>query len=137
MRKVCLFVLITIALSACAKKVIINEDINPNDCADKIFSWESGSVDGMEILILRDNDIHQINVAYNPAENCVYSFSHKIDKNENYEYFINKISGRGDIKLLEQPSEKNNYAVVMCIDDYLQAGTSDYKLELIRKKKQK
>lgn len=135
LKRILFFISFFCLFSGCSK-LIVKDPYSSTNKAMKIFQWESADVDGIEILVLKNMNLHQIPAAYYPAKQNSHIFYKKINRKESdYEYFIQKIHGRGEIKIIEQPNSKNDFSVVISVDDNTETGKAPYKFELYRREK--
>jgi hypothetical protein len=92
------------------------------------FRWR-GRVDGSDDIIIQGNHVRVEHVSAKPIQKQDYRFSAPLPMGE-VDLQLNVIKGRGEIRLLEQPSKRNQYTAVVRVDDQDNGGDSDYEFEL-------
>ena len=95
--------------------------------ADRI-SW-SGRVDQEAVISCQDKTCTAGADQGAPVADEHYKFSHALPRRE-VEVALEDQQGRGDIRLIEQPSESNHYTVRISIQDP-QAGAGEYSFALV------
>lgn len=84
-----------------------------------------GSVDGKVFLIFHENKVETERERGKKIEDMRYSYSNKIP-GSNFKVMLKKIEGRGNIKIVENPSYNNNYSVKVLVDDGPYRGRDIY-----------
>lgn len=92
------------------------------------FQWK-GRVDGTDEILIRGRSVRINHLAAKPIQRQEYRFSGRLPARD-VEVELSVIEGRGRVRLMEQPSERNDYTVVVRIEDD-RSGASDYELELV------
>ncbi len=92
------------------------------------FRWK-GRVDGADDIMIQGSKVRIEHVSANPIQNQDYRFSAPLPLGE-VDLQLQVIKGRGEIRLLEQPSRRNQYTAVVRVDDQDKGGDSDYEFEL-------
>jgi 4-amino-4-deoxy-L-arabinose transferase-like glycosyltransferase len=82
-----------------------------------ILSWECAQLDGIDKLKLKDNQLTLQHIEFNYPKEINYKVFTPIPKNENLRYRIIKEQGRGEVRIDEFPTEKNNFTLIIKIDD--------------------
>lgn len=91
------------------------------------MTWR-GSVDDVVELEIRGNYVREVTLSGKPVSGASASFETVLPARE-VTVQLNKKRGRGEIEILEQPSPRNNYIVVLRITD-ARGGADDYEFEL-------
>jgi len=92
-----------------------------------VIRWR-GKVDGRDQLIIRGNHVEVKHLEANPIRNMSQTFSSPLPKT-NVQVNLNIIDGRGKVRIIEQPSRSNNYALIIEIHDK-KGGSDNYEFEL-------
>ncbi|HMV52016.1 MAG TPA: hypothetical protein PLD20_15230 [Blastocatellia bacterium] len=101
--------------------------IEPRDRFGRGVSWQ-GRVDGRDLIYIRGNQLwvdHRDGQAIRETD---FRFFRPLP-NRQTSVTVRKISGRGSVRLLEQPSPYNNYTAVIQIEDR-DGGSDRYQLEI-------
>lgn len=96
--------------------------------AEERFRWK-GRVDGVDELLIQGRTVRVHHLEAKPIQRQDHRFSARLPARA-VEVELNVIEGRGSVRLMEQPSERNDYTVVVRIDDD-RNGEGDYELELV------
>lgn len=115
MRRHCFFLLATLAVAA-------------GSMAEERFRWK-GRVDGVDELLIQGRSVRVNHLEAKPIQRQDHRFSARLPARD-IEVELKVIEGRGRVRLMEQPSERNDYTVVVRIEDD-QGGDGDYELELV------
>lgn len=92
------------------------------------FQWR-GRVDGADEILIRGGTVRIHHLAAKPIQRQDYRFSSRLPARD-VEVELVVVEGRGTVRLMEQPSERNDHTVVVRIEDD-RAGAADYELELV------
>jgi hypothetical protein len=92
------------------------------------FRWR-GRVDGSDDIFIHGNSVRVEHISANPIQKQDYRFSAPLPSGD-VDVELQVIKGRGDVRLLEQPSRRNQYTAVVRVDDQDNGGDSDYEFEL-------
>lgn len=92
------------------------------------FRWR-GRVDGSDDILIQGSQVRIEHISAKPVQNQDYRFSAPLPFGE-VDLELEVIQGRGDVRLMEQPSRRNHYTAVVRVDDQDQGGDSDYEFEL-------
>lgn len=92
------------------------------------FRWR-GRVDGVDDIVIRGSDVRIEHVSAQPIQRQEHRFSAPLPPAE-VELHLEKIEGRGDVRILEQPTRRNDYTAVVRVDDQAHGGDADYEFEL-------
>ena len=114
MRRVWIFLLVTLAAAAVV--------------ADERFQWK-GRVDGVDEILIRGRSVRINHLEAMPIQRQDHRFSDALPARA-VEVELNVIEGRGKVRLMEQPSSRNDYTVVVRIEDE-SGGAGDYEFELL------
>lgn len=87
-----------------------------------------GSVDDEVNLIIRDQDVEVRTLGGQEINNATFNFSAPMPRRR-VSVSIYKIRGRGDIRVIQQPSRDNNFTTIVSIRDPSR-GSSDYEFNL-------
>lgn len=104
-------------------------DRNPNNGNGRsgVLTW-SGRVDDVLLLEIRDRNVRDRIVSGQQAERVRFDFSSSLPNRE-VNVTADKRRGRGDVRVVEQPSRRNGYTAVIEIRDR-QGGAADYEIEV-------
>ncbi|HQR36221.1 MAG TPA: RICIN domain-containing protein, partial [Blastocatellia bacterium] len=92
-----------------------------------VLMWR-GRVDDVTILEIRDRSVRDRVVSGQPAQRVDYNFSSALPRTET-SVSVDKRRGRGEVRVVEQPSRRNGYTAVIEIRDS-SGGASDYEIEV-------
>ena len=92
------------------------------------FQWR-GQVDGVDEIMIRGSSIRIKHLEAKPIQRQDHRFSSPLPSREVH-LKLNKIKGRGDVRLIEEPSSWNDYTAVVRIDDGKKMGDDYYEFEL-------
>ena len=109
MRRTLLFLFVTLTTAAGA-------------AAEERFQWR-GRVDGAADILIRGRSVRVDHLGAKPIQHQDYRFSAYLPARAG-EGERRHIEGRGTVRLLEQPSKRNDYTVVVRIEDE-RGGASD------------
>lgn len=94
--------------------------------ADK-FQWR-GEVDGSDEIEVRGSSVRVRHLEAQPIQNQDHRFSAPLPRDD-VRVSLKKIDGRGKIRLVEQPTSRNDYTAVVRIEDD-KGGSDKYEFEL-------
>ncbi len=115
MRRALLFLLVTLATGTAPE-------------AEERFQWK-GRVDGADEILIRGRSVRVNHLEAKPIQHQHYRFSAPLPARD-VEVELHPIEGRGTVRLMEQPSERNDYTAVVRLEDR-RGGASDYEFELV------
>lgn len=92
------------------------------------FRW-SGEVDGIDDILIKGSQVKIEHVAAKPIQSQDHRFSAPLPFAE-VELTLQVIYGRGLVRLMEQPSKRNQYTAVVRVDDQDHSGDDRYEFEL-------
>ncbi|MCD6452387.1 MAG: hypothetical protein J7L64_08530 [Acidobacteria bacterium] len=92
------------------------------------FHWE-GKVDGSDRIILRRDEVKVEHLTGLPLQCQSYTLSAPL-RSRRVTVSLRKKKGRGKVTIVEQPSARNGYRVVVLVDDSRRRGASDYSFDL-------
>ncbi|HJS74663.1 MAG TPA: hypothetical protein VJ921_10270 [Vicinamibacteria bacterium] len=92
------------------------------------FRWR-GNVDGIDDILIKGSRVRIEHVAAKPIQNQDQRFSAPLPFAE-VELNLEVIQGRGSVRLMEQPSQRNQYTAVVRVDDQDHSGDDRYEFEL-------
>ena len=92
------------------------------------FRWR-GDVDGIDDILIKGNQVKIEHVAAKPIQSQDHRFSAPLPFAE-VELTLQVIHGRGSVRLMEQPSQRNQYTAVVRVDDQDHSGDDRYEFEL-------
>ncbi|HWS99180.1 MAG TPA: hypothetical protein VN256_02835 [Pyrinomonadaceae bacterium] len=75
-----------------------------------------GTVDDNVQLIIRDDNVEVRTISGSPYDNATYNFTSPLPRRRQ-SVSVNKISGRGEVRVLQQPTRDNDYTAVIEIRD--------------------
>lgn len=90
-------------------------------------SW-SGRVDGRDLIYIRGNDLWVDHRDGQPVCETNYSFYNPLP-NRQCELNVRQVNGRGNVRIVEYPSARNNYTAVVQVEDR-DSGSDFYNLEI-------
>ena len=93
------------------------------------FQWR-GQVDGVDEIMIRGESIRINHIEAKPIQRQDHRFSAPLPSREIH-LKLNKIKGRGDVRLIEEPSSWNDYTAIVRLDDGKQMGDDYYEFELV------
>ena len=96
--------------------------------AEERFQWR-GQVDGTDEILIRGQEVRVRHLAAKPIQRQDYRFTAPLPEWD-VDLQLLKIEGRGEVRLVEEPSSWNDYTAVVRIDDEKQLGDSYYEFEL-------
>jgi len=82
-----------------------------------VLSWECDRLDGIDELTLKDDQLTLNHIKFDYPMGINYKIFKSLSKNENINYRIIKEQGRGEVSIIEYPTKKNNFSLVIRIDD--------------------
>jgi hypothetical protein len=92
------------------------------------FRWR-GEVDGIDDILVRGSQVTVEHIAAKPIQSQDHRFSAPLPFAE-VELRLEVIQGRGSVRLMEQPSQRNRYTAVIRVDDQDHSGDDRYEFEL-------
>ena len=98
-----------------------------NASADERFQWK-GRVDGVDEILIRGRSVTVNHLEAKPIQRQDYRFSAALPSRD-VEVELRSVEGRGRVRLMEQPSARNDYTAVVRIEDD-KGGDADYAFEL-------
>lgn len=98
-----------------------------NATADERFQWK-GRVDGVDEILIRGRSVTVNHLEAKPIQRQDYRFSAALPSRD-VEVELRSVEGRGRVRLMEQPSARNDYTAVVRIEDD-KGGDADYAFEL-------
>ncbi|GMR23094.1 MAG: hypothetical protein BMS9Abin37_1494 [Acidobacteriota bacterium] len=96
--------------------------------AEERFQWK-GRVDGADDILIRRRFVRIDHLGAKPIQFQDYRFSASLPARA-VEVELHLLEGRGTVRLMEQPSRRNDYTVVVRIEDG-RGGASDYEFEIV------
>ena len=88
-----------------------------------------GTVDDNVQLVIRDDRIEVRTIGGSVYENGTYNFTSPLPRRRGVTVSVNKINGRGEVRVLQQPSRDNDYTAVVEIRDP-KGEARDYEVEV-------
>jgi hypothetical protein len=95
---------------------------------ERYFRWR-GRVDGVDEIAIRGSSIRIRHISAKPIQEQDYRFGSPLPRDE-VDVYLNVIEGRGNVRLIQEPSRSNNYTAVVCVDDGNKGGDAIYEFEL-------
>jgi peptidoglycan hydrolase-like protein with peptidoglycan-binding domain len=92
------------------------------------FQWQ-GLVDGSDNIILRGSKVTMAHLTASNIQQATYQLSAALPYNE-VQVNLQKVRGRGNIRLLEQPTASNDYTAVIQVNDQGDSGRGWYEFTL-------
>ena len=87
-----------------------------------------GTVDDNVQLVIRDEQIEVRTIGGSVYDNATYNFTSPLPRRRT-SVSVNKISGRGEVRVLQQPTRDNDYTAVVEIRDP-NGGAREYEIEV-------
>jgi len=88
-----------------------------------------GTVDDNVQLLIRDDRIEVRTIGGSVYENGTYTFTSPLPRRRGVSVTVNKLNGRGEVRVLQQPSRDNDYTAVVEIRDP-KGEARDYEIEV-------
>jgi hypothetical protein len=101
---------------------------NTAKASEERFQWR-GQVDGIDEILIRGGAVRVRHLEAKPIQRQDYRFTAPLPEWDT-DLELHKIEGRGDVRLIEEPSSRNDYTAVVRIDDSDKMGDSYYEFEL-------
>lgn len=95
---------------------------------EETFRWR-GRVDGIDDILIKGSQVRIEHVSALPIQNQDHRFSAPLPFAE-VDLTLNVVQGRGNVRLMEQPSARNQYTAVVRVDDQDHSGNAEYEFEL-------
>lgn len=92
------------------------------------FQWQ-GTVDGSDNIRLRGSHVNMTHLTAGQVQQATYQLSAALPLRP-VQVNFRKVRGRGQIRLLEQPTASNNYTAVVQVNDQDASGRSWYEFTL-------
>jgi hypothetical protein len=92
------------------------------------FQWQ-GLVDGSDNITLRGYTVRMAHLTASNIQQATYQLSTALPF-DNVQVNLRKVRGRGQIRLLEQPTASNNYTAVVQVNDQGDSGRGWYEFTL-------
>ena len=96
--------------------------------AEERFQWK-GRVDGVDEILIRGRSVRVNHLEAKPIQSQDYRFSAALPARA-VEIELTTLEARGTVRLMEQPSERNDFTAVVRIEDD-RGGAGDYEFELV------
>jgi hypothetical protein len=93
------------------------------------FQWQ-GIVDGTDNILLRGSSVQSSHLQSGPLQNSTYQLPGSPLPSRPVTVSLRKERGRGEIRLLEQPSAANAYTAVVQVNDQSYSGNAWYEFTL-------
>ncbi len=98
------------------------------DFARRGMTW-SGRVDGAVRLVISGGSAQAEVVSGQPVQRERASFERRLPARDNPNVTVRKLHGRGRVEIVEYPSARNGYRIVVQIEDR-DGGADDYEIEV-------
>jgi hypothetical protein len=95
--------------------------------ADESFKWR-GEVDGVDEIQIRGNSVHIKHLKAQPIQSQDHRFTEPLPRRDVH-LRLEKVEGRGKVRLVQEPTSWNNYTATVRIDDS-KGGSDDYEFAL-------
>jgi hypothetical protein len=105
----------------------LNTATNQRPLEGGVIRWR-GRVDGRDQIIIRGDKIDIRHLEAKPVMGMTHTFSSPLPRRE-VTVGLNLLEGRGSVRIVEQPTRGNNYAVIIEIDDP-KGGADNYEFEI-------
>ena len=99
-----------------------------NSVAEERFQWR-GQVDGIDEILIRGGSVSVRHLEAKPIQRQDHRFTSPLPEWD-VDIELRKIEGRGDVRLIEEPSSWNEYTAVVRVDDSHHVGDNYYEFEL-------
>jgi hypothetical protein len=97
--------------------------------SEERFQWR-GQVDGVDEIMIRGESVRVRHLEKKPIQRQDHRFSAPLPSRDLH-LELRKIKGRGDVRLVEEPSSWNDYTAIVRVDDGEQVGDDYYEFELL------
>jgi len=91
--------------------------------------WQ-GTVDDNVQLVIRDDHVEVRTLGGSEYNDANYNFTSPLPRRRGVNITVNKLNGRGDVRVLQQPSRDNDYTAVVEIRD-TKGGAKQYDIEVV------
>jgi hypothetical protein len=91
--------------------------------------WQ-GTVDDNVQLVIRDDHVEVRTLGGSEYNDANYNFTSPLPRRRGVNITVNKLNGRGDVRVLQQPSRDNDYTAVVEIRD-TKGGAKQYEIEVV------
>ena len=89
-----------------------------------------GTVDDNVQLVIRDDRVEVRTIGGSPSSDATYNFTSPLPRRRGLNVSVNKLKGRGDVRVLQQPSRDNDFTAVVEIRD-TKGGARQYEIEVV------
>lgn len=89
-----------------------------------------GTVDDNVQLVIRGDQVEVRTIGGNQYSDGSFNFTSPLPQRRGINVTVNKIEGRGDVRVLQQPSRDNDYTAVIEIRD-TKGGAKAYEIEVV------
>ena len=96
--------------------------------AEERFQWR-GVVDGVDEILIQGSDVRVNHIEAKPIQRQDHRFTAPLPSRA-VEVELRGVQGRGKVRLMEQPSSRNDYTAVIRIEDD-KGGDGEYEFELV------
>ena len=79
--------------------------------------------------MIRGRSIQTVRINGQNPTNVRYDMTASIPQRPGITVSVNKRDGRGDVRVIQQPAQYNNYTAIIQIEDR-QSGSDNYRLEI-------
>jgi hypothetical protein len=91
--------------------------------------WQ-GTVDDNVQLVIRDDHVEMRTLGGSEYNDANFNFTSPLPRRRGVNITVNKLNGRGDVRVLQQPSRDNDYTAVVEIRD-TKGGAKQYEIEVV------
>ncbi|MGH9846085.1 MAG: hypothetical protein ACREEM_45875, partial [Blastocatellia bacterium] len=88
-----------------------------------------GRVDGRDLIYIRGNQLWVDHREGQPIYEDNHRFFQSLPFDRN-SIFVRKLRGRGDVRVIEQPTRNNNYTAAIMVEDR-DGGADRYEFEVV------
>ena len=89
-----------------------------------------GTVDDNVQLVIRDDHVEVRTLGGSEYADANYNFTSPLPRRRSVNVTVNKLNGRGDVRVLQQPSRDNDFTAVVEIRDP-KGGAKEYEIEVV------
>lgn len=82
-----------------------------------VLSWECAQLDGIDELTLKDDQLTLKHIKFDYPKGIDYKIFKSLPQNEDIRYRLIREQGRGEVKIIDYPTKKNDFSLIIRIDD--------------------
>ena len=89
-----------------------------------------GTVDDNVQLVIRDDQVEVRTIGGSEYHDATFNFTSPLPRRRGVQVSVNKLDGRGDVRVLQQPSRDNDFTAIVEIRDS-KGGARQYEIEVV------